>query len=234
MITPFTFVRAVFLALFFAIPGLSLAQVGSNQDPIKGFYLGGGIGLSTLYSQEDEWWDADSETGDPGFTYALTGGYRFSRYFGVEVSYFDGSDLDWDDGFIDIPTLPGNAYSIDADVDLSSYQVSGLAILPFANTAEVYVRAGLSFWDADSELTFTPAGIGPVTTSQNSDDGVGFVIGVGGGVSVTKNLHLRLDYSMYELDEDVLGLGSTDYDAYASSLTFQALYRFGEAWPASR
>ena len=233
MITPFTFVRAVFLALFLAIPGLSLAQVGSNQDPIKGFYLGGGIGLSTLYSQEDEWWDADSETGDPGFTYALTGGYRFSRYFGVEVSYFDGSDLDWDDSLIFIPAL-GDTYRIDADVDLSSYQVSGLAILPFANTAEVYVRAGLSFWDADSDLRYTTVPAGVVTTSQNSDDGVGFVIGVGGGVSVSKNLHLRLDYSMYELDEDVLGLGSTDYDAYASSLTFQALYRFGEAWPASR
>ena len=233
MIASFTSMRLVFLALFLVIPGLSLAQVGSNQDPIKGFYLGGGIGLSTLYSQEDDWWDADSETGDPGFTYALTGGYRFSRYFGVEVSYFDGSDLDWDDSLIFIPAL-GDTYRIDADVDLSSYQVSGLAILPFANIAEVYVRGGLSFWDADSDLRFTTVPAGVVTTSQNSDDGVGFVIGVGGGVSVTKNLHLRLDYSMYELDEDVLGLSSTDYDAYASSLTFQALYRFGEAWPASR
>jgi opacity protein-like surface antigen len=235
MIASFTSMRLVFLALFLATPGLSLAQVGSNQDPIKGFYLGGGIGVSTLYSQEDEWWDADSETGDPGFTYALTGGYRFSRYFGVEVSYFDGSDLDWDDGLIRVRAPPSplvdDTYRIDADVELSSFQLSGLAILPFANTAEVYVRGGLSFWDADSDLTFTTAPAGVATEIQNSDDGVGFVIGVGGGVSVTKNLHLRLDYNMYELDEDVLGLGSTDYDAYVSSLTFQALYRFGDAWP---
>ncbi|MCP4001058.1 MAG: hypothetical protein GY727_09125 [Gammaproteobacteria bacterium] len=77
-----------------------------------------------------------------------------------------------------------------------------------------------------------PGGV-QLPPSHVSDDGVGFVIGVGGGVSVTKHLHWRLDYNMYELDEDVLGLGSTDYDAYASSLTFQALYRFGAAWPAS-
>ena len=230
MIAFFTSVRLVFLALFLTVPCVSLAQVGSNQDPIKGFYLGGGIGLANLYSQEDEWWDADSETGDPGFSYALTGGYRFSRYFGIEVSYFDGSDLDWDDGLIFIPAL-GDVYSIDAEVDLSSWQLSGLAVLPFANTAEVYVRGGLSFWDADSDLRFTTIPGGVQTTSQISDDGVSFVIGVGGGVSVTRNLHLRLDYNMYEIDEDVLGLGSTDYDAYASNLSFQALYRFGSAWP---
>ena len=226
--------RALSLLLLLSIPAVSWAQIGSNPETIKGFYLGGGMGVSTLSSQDDDdWWDTDTETGDPDFSYALTGGYRFSRYFGMEVAYFDGSDLDWDDSPIFIPAL-ADTYRVDADVDLSSLQVSALAVLPFANVAELYVRGGLSFWDADSDLRYTAVPGGAVTTSQNSDDGVSFVIGIGGGVSVTENLHLRLDYNTYELDEDVLGLGGTDYDAYASSLTFQALYRFGKAWPASR
>ena len=58
---------------------------------------------------------------------------------------------------------------------------------------------------------------------------INFVFGFGAGLSFGDHWNLRLDYSSFAIEDDLLVLEKDD-DAYADTTTLQLHYRFGDNW----
>lgn len=187
---------------------------------IEGFYAGGGLAIGNLTATEDDWWDADTETGDSDTGYIVNAGYRFNRYFALELGYLDGGTPEFDDRYFD--------RSVAADVEITAYQFNAAAILPFLERFEVYAKAGLSFWDADADQVQQITGSPPVPL-QRSDDGTDVMIAIGAGMTFADHWHARIEYQTFAIDDELLLLDS-DYDASFGALSIQLQYRLGDGW----
>jgi len=217
-----------FLFLMFACgPGLSLAQ-GSIEEAMQDWYGGGGVSRANTYSYTDTCFGCYGEAvyGDADLGYTFTAGYRFSPYIAAEVSYLDAGTLEWNDPFVLVSGL-NDVFDVDAAIDLTSYQVSILGILPFADIWEVYIRGGVALWDAQSNQALRGISGGGVLARRLHESGSDFLLGGGGGVTLGERWHIRLDYVYFPIEDDLLALG--DYDeAYSDVVTLQLHYRLGE------
>lgn len=116
-------------------------------------------------------------------------------------------------------------YVVDADIDLSSYQLSVLAIAA-GRYWEAYLRVGMAFWEAESELVTTLVQSG-IAVSQSLDrSGEELLVGVGGGRSFGDGWQVRLDYAFFPIDDQLVGSGD-NYEAYADYMSLQLIKRFG-------
>jgi hypothetical protein len=218
------------------LAGLCLLAVASQtlpaqdfaSDSTQGFYVGLGAGYSNVYSWEDDNDDDFNnsiDSGDGDFGFSLITGYRFNPYIAVEAAYVDSGTSSWDDELAFIGN-PEELHEVDADVDLTSYQVSVVGILPFLNIWEVYVRGGAAFWDGESSQTLVRLVDDQVSTRKIDADDVDFLFGAGGGVTVGRSWNFRAEYTVFRVDDDLLALGRNE-DAYSDMFSVQALYHFG-------
>jgi hypothetical protein len=225
---------AALLAVLLLNPRFSYAD-GIN-DPLalpedwQGFYLGAGLGYANVYSWEDnddddDDYNFDTDYGDGDLGYVVSSGYRFNPYLAAEVAYTDSGTLDWDDSNIFVDDL-GGIYDVDARIDVTSYQLSALGILPFFEVWEIYVRGGLAIWDAESDQTLSPQLGGATVRRQIDEDGVDILLGLGAGRTFAERWHMRVEYNTYRIDDDLMELQSGD-DANTDMWSLQLLYRFG-------
>lgn len=218
--------RMALLAALFALP---LAANSQGARPVKGFYAGGGLGYTNVRAVDSDDWFSDISYGDPDFAFAITGGYRFMRFIAVEVSYVDSGTPEYDDNLVELRD-PNGVYDVDAEIDIDSTQVSVLGILPFADGAvELFVKAGASFWDAESDQFLENRGVGPDIARTVDEDGTDFLFGFGAALNLNKHWHGRVDFTSHKIDDDLLALGKDD-DASMETLTLQVHYRFGDNW----
>lgn len=195
----------------------------SGKEPrksISGFYTGGGLLVGNVTATEDDWWDSDSETGDSDLGFVLNGGYRFNRYFALELGYLDGGKPEFDDQYFQ--------RRVDVELDLTAVEFSAVALLPFRDRFEVYAKAGLSFWDADADQIQQISGF-PPTRFQTSDDGTDLLIAFGAGITFLEDWYARVEYQAFSIDDDLLLLDS-DYSASYGALAVEVHYRFGDGW----
>jgi opacity protein-like surface antigen len=207
-------------------PGVLWAQ---EAKPVKGWYAGAGIGYTNVRAVDSDDWFSDISYGDPDFAFALTGGYRIMRFLAVEVSYIDSGEPEYDDNLVELRN-PEGVYDVDAEIELDSTQVAILGILPFANSGvEFFVKAGASFWDAESrQFLAGRSGEGNIVRTVD-EDGTDFMLGFGAALNFNRHWHARLDFSSHKIDDDLLALGKDD-DASVETLTAQIHYRFGNNW----
>ena len=109
---------------------------------------------------------------------------------------------------------------------ITSWQPTVLGILPFLDRWEIYARAGMSFWDATSRQRLVRVSDGLVVNQSVDDDGLDFLLGFGGGVTLRQRWHIRAEYLYYGIDDDLMQLPG-DESAYVDVLSVQLLYRFG-------
>lgn len=159
----------------------------------KGAYVGASIGQSA-YVEENVLGSEDFEGTD--FGWKIFGGYRFSRYFGIDVGYYDLGEPD--------DTISG----INAKVELTGWNFSGVGVLPLGRF-EFFGRLGLFAWDGKAT-----ASVGSFSDTAN-DSGTDGSAGIGGSWAVNKKLRIR-----GELEGFAIG------DAGASLLSFGVDYRF--------
>jgi len=216
---------AILLASF--IPCISWSQDIDIDYGMKGWYLGGGAGIANVYSWTDYGWGS-ADYGDSDAAYTITGGYRFMPYFAVEAAWLDSGTPTWNRDLVYVGNLL-DVYNVDASIDLSAYQVSAVGILPFAKIWEVYIRGGASVWDGTSSQVLTRVSDGQVTLRTIDDTGVSFLLGVGAGVKLGHNWQIRVDYSYYGIQDDLLVVSSGD-SAYTDFGALQVVYRFGDDW----
>ena len=220
--------RTLIVGLLLAVA--SAAAVAQVQPPagMRGFYAGAGLGSTEPVSFEDDYWYSDTESGDSDSSTIVFAGYRFHRHVAVEASYLDAEGTGFDDSLVYIPELL-DVYNTDADLDFSATQLSVVGILPFARIWEVYLRGGLAFWEAEGEQRLTPSFGGPVVNRSVDDDGTGLLFGIGGGLTLPGNLHLRLELQVFDIDEDVLAAAEAD-GATLDTILLDLQYRFGSGW----
>ncbi|MGI9290042.1 MAG: outer membrane beta-barrel protein [Gammaproteobacteria bacterium] len=224
--------KNIFSLLILVVTIWALPATAQQRDPVKGWYTGAGLGIGTVLAQDDDDWFTDTSYGDPDLAWVVTGGYRFGRYFALEASYFDLGEPEYDDNLVEVREF-NDIVDVDVDVDITVTQLTAVGILPFKIgrnvRAEFFFRGGAAFWDADSEQEIRSRTGGPTVRRTLDDDDLNFVFGFGGGLSFGKHWHLRLDYSNFAIEDDLLVL-DRDNDAYADTTTFQLHYRFGDNW----
>jgi OmpA-OmpF porin, OOP family len=107
---------------------LSVAAGAAQADgPVRGAYVGASVGSSLL--QDDGLFNGYYDFDDTDQSYNVFAGYRFFRYFSVELRY---SNL--------------GSYGLGADdIDISAVSAHAVGIIPFGNSGwEAFGQAGFA------------------------------------------------------------------------------------------
>jgi opacity protein-like surface antigen len=211
---------------------LALTSMPAFAEAPLGLYLGGGINWAQVAVEDDDYrdydccyyygpYDFDQGEEDTGFT--VHAGYRFNPWIAAELAYLDAGQPEWDERYVYVRDLD-DVFDTLVELDIQSVQLSGLAILPFANIWEVYLRGGVAYWTADAEQWLIGGEDGEVYTREVDDEGTNFLIGLGLGASPAPSWHVRIEYQSYWLEEDLL---LVDGDASLDTLLVELQYRLG-------
>jgi len=189
------------------------------------WYAGGGPALGNVFAVESYGLAETSERGSSDTGFVLTAGYRWSRYLAMEVGYLDGGSPDFD-SIEPYPDDTSPLFEARISQDTSAFLGSVVGILPFWERWELYIRAGVAFWDAKSDQSLRSLTDGRTIERRISDDGTDFMMSVGGGVNITPKWHIRLDYQAFRTGDALLAL-SGDREARFDAFSIQLLHRFG-------
>jgi hypothetical protein len=205
------------------------AQTGFEERFDSGWYFGGGISLNDVFSYDSYclgcYGSSTYGQSDSGFT--ITGGLRVNNWLAVEGAYYGESTMKWDEGVVVFLADPFGSYLLDADIELSSWQVSVVGILA-GRKWEGSLRLGLALWSARSQEVLTSLNDGSQLAGSFDHDGEDLVVGLGIGRSVGENMQIRLDYAGYAIDDELLGVGGAE-SANTDSVSLQILWRFGDS-----
>lgn len=208
------------------------ASPAAAQEPASysGFYFGAGINDASFsvtdegtcwdyYGDCEEWSrDGDSDTG-----WSATAGWRFNRWFALEASYLDAGTPRWDDYYVYVPGLNG-VYDVEAEVDFRAADVSAVAMLPFLEIWDVYVKAGVARYDAESRQRVVDVATNRSFRRTFDHSDTTFTFGIGGGVTFAERARVRLEVRGMPVDRDLLVEPSGDAMMLVADLQLQ--YRF--------
>lgn len=145
------------------------------------FIFGFGAGSNTVKIDED--FD-ESEIGWKAFA-----GYRFVKYFGVELQYSD-----W-----------GNPEDGTTQVDLNELAIFAEGIWPAAEHFEAFGKFGYGQWNVNVDDTFS----GDLIEEDEWD----IAYGVGIGIPFARHFGFRVEYERYEVeDTDGVSMLSASFD----------------------
>lgn len=215
------------LAALLTAPGSGEAQgikVKKNNFDTSA-YVGGGLSYNNVYSYDTfcVYWacgtNSNYGSGDTGLT--LTGGYRFHKFFAVEAGYTSNSSIDRSEN---VSGLFGPVGTFRQEVELQSYQLNIVAIAG-GRYWEVWLKAGAVAWDADSDIFRTDSAGGQTQFSYSNSD-VDLLFGLGVGRRFDNNWQVRLDFSNFRIDDELLDL-DRNQKAYADAWSLQMIRHFG-------
>jgi OOP family OmpA-OmpF porin len=160
------------------------AAMAAQADVRPGFYVGAGVGSTTI--DDDGFDDIDFDDSDTGFK--LFGGYTFNRNFAIEVSYFDLGEAS---GSLFDPFFG----DIEFDVGVSGLNAQAVGLLPLTETFSLFGKIGFASYDIDAEVTV--AGVGDGEGSESESD---MTYGVGGAISFAERFEVRVEYEAINVD----------------------------------
>lgn len=212
--------RLLSIILFLATQSV-LAQV----EWTEGWYVGGGPSVTSVFVVEQFDFGEFSERGDTDSGFVLNGGYRISRHFAVEAGYIEGGSPEFQSRLENLSN-PNGLFSVQAEQDTTAIAASAVAILPFFRRWEVYMKAGIAFWEASSAQVLTPFSGGTPIIRQVDDDDIDFMMAVGLGASFGNQWFSRLEYLAFRTDDELLALGP-GREARFDLLSLELHRRFG-------
>jgi hypothetical protein len=164
---------------------LSMAASPALADE-RGFYVGGGIGKSTLdvsdFYPETEYFRGSQSN----FGYKLYGGYRFLNFLAVEAAFSDlGSIKVWDPS--------SNIYTDEISMGVKGWNANALGILPLGKV-DLYAKIGAMAYDADVTKK-TREG-----SESETFSGTDFMYGLGIQFNF-KNLAARGEADFYNIED---------------------------------
>ncbi|MDJ0927199.1 MAG: outer membrane beta-barrel protein [Gammaproteobacteria bacterium] len=204
---------------------LAAAPIHAQSVDPGGWYLGGGLGITNVFANEDDSFYGSSDRGSSDTGFLINGGYRFNRYFAVEAGYLDGGTPSFSSDAV-LLSDPAGVFNTNVEQELTAFKAVAVGILPFLNIWELYLEGGAAFWDATSSQVLTPVIGGTPILRIVDDDGVDFLLGLGVGVSITPALHARLGYVAFRTDDKLLALDSKR-EARFDSFNLELHWRFG-------
>lgn len=169
------------LAVLLAVSLWTTAPALAQGDNAEGFYLGAGLGdFSTDIDELDDVDDVDLEFDSDESARKLFGGWRFNRFFAVQLDVVDYER------------------SVDARnaLDVVATQSEGIApsmvgTLPLG-PVELFARAGILWYDLEIERDDTA-----LVDDSDRDP----VFGAGIGVTLADRVSLQAEYEVVEIDQ---------------------------------
>jgi OOP family OmpA-OmpF porin len=193
-------VRNVALAVALALPSAAMAQGMSNFMQDSHWYVGGGIGQSTVDINEDLGPGVSMDDKDTSFR--IFGGYQFNKNFGVEFGYADLGSAKATDG-IDTVTW-----------DAKAWDLMAVGTLPLGD-GKFSLIGKLGFYKGDLDASDSTGG----SASESTTD---FTFAIGAGYDFNKNLGIRAEWQQYK------GMGKQDTtgEADVDVFSINVVYRF--------
>ena len=129
-------------ALCLMVIFVTVAAPASAEN--KGFYVGGGVGKSTL-DVRDFFPDLDDYRGRQStFGFKLFGGYRFLDYLAVEAGYTDlGTHETWETASLMLRHR--------FEVGVNGWNAHAVGLLPLG-TVDLFAKIGVIGWDANLKI----------------------------------------------------------------------------------
>jgi hypothetical protein len=143
-----------------------------------GIFFGASAGESSIEIEQVDLEFDDGDTSYKGFF-----GFRFFKFFGLELSY------------IDFGTPADRVLSEDIEIDLWAADGSAMGIVPLGKRFELFAKVGYVYWDG--EVTVADGGGVEVT----DDDGTDFAYGAGVAFKFGKFFALRGEYEIFDIED---------------------------------
>lgn len=140
----------------------------------EGLSLGASYGYASIKDSDAGFALDASDTG-----YKLFGSYMFGNGLGIEGGYTDFGEPD-DDFFGQV-----------ARIDAEAWSLYGVGALGLSESFDLFAKAGLISWEANSLLDGIPVG---------ADDGEDLALGVGARLGAGA-LGLRAEFEWFDVDE---------------------------------
>lgn len=138
-----------------------------------------------------------SEINSKATSYSITGGYKFNKYFALEVSYI---------------SLGGFEYSpFTLTRDINGFNTAAAAILPITEQFNIFTKAGAYFWNDDIGFSYG--------SSVFNDDGIDLTLALGISYLVTKNWEVSTGYQIFAIN-------NSSQDSDFSNLSLGIQYNF--------
>jgi len=131
----------------------------------------------------------DSDTGWKGFV-----GYRFLKFFSLELAYVDLGEfsISAESDGTGLLYAPGN---VSGSVDADTAALQAMGILPLGERFSIYVKFGYHAWDAKVRLSDS------LDSASTSEDGEDAMYGLGVNFGLKGAGSIRLEYELYELED---------------------------------
>jgi OmpA-OmpF porin, OOP family len=215
-------VRLAFVGGMAACSLLSVAKSGHAQENVKGFYVGGSVGLlegsdldsgaieQALASQGLAVRPTSVENNDGGWK--LFAGYRFNRYLAVEGGYtYLGEYAFAGQVIID----PG---TVDADFEAYDWNAFAVGILPLGQRFDVFGKLGIGYWT--SKLKASGTFSGRIVQSMQ-DSGTDPIVAVGARFNLTSRWAFRAEWERFFNVGDATTTGQTNIDFWSVGVQYR-------------
>ncbi len=166
------------VAMNLAMLGFALAH-SSAAVAEEGFFVGGAFGNGYL----DETFNGNRINSDSS-AYRIYGGYRFTKYFGVEIGYLDLGTFR--------ETFDVGGTSVPVSVSASGFTLAAIGSLPLSERFSLIGRLGYYFHDNESSV----AGVVEDSLSEQSP-----FVGIGLGFDISEVLEINLAYDLIKTDD---------------------------------
>lgn len=172
---------------------LAVASLGlilfltANSNADERLSLGATIGFVNIESDSP---GVGFEADDTGYKFFAN--YTFDSNLAIEGSYIDfGSPEDI------VAGLPG-------EIDAAGWNLYGVGNLPLSNEVDVFAKAGIIAWEADSIID---------GFLVNTDDGTDLALGFGGRWSSNEVFGVRAEVDWFDIDEaDSVWMASVGFE----------------------
>ncbi len=166
---------------------LGLAVLFTTSAWAEGLAIGASAGYVNI---EDSDPGFDFEANDTG--YKLFASYQFSNNLGIEGGYIDFGKPD-----DVIQGLPG-------EIDASGWNLYGVGNLPLSDSVDLFAKAGIVSWDADSILD------GVLVDTADGND---LALGIGARWNMGETFGVRAEADWFDIDEaDSVWMASVGFE----------------------
>ncbi len=148
---------------------------------LAGYASADGLSVGASYGYvnvEDSDQNFSFDATDTG--YKLFGRYMFNNGFGIEGSFIDFGNPD--DDFL------GQT----AEIDAEAWSLYGVGALGLSDNFDLFAKAGVVSWEADSFLNGVPIG---------TDNGEDLALGIGARFGSDSGLGLRAEFDWFDIDD---------------------------------
>jgi len=160
--------------------------LAGNAYADDGFSIGASLGYANIENDDSAF---DFDANDTG--YKLIASYSFANYLGIEG------------GFVDFGEPSDDVLGIPGKIDAQGWTLYGVGRLPLSDSVELFGKAGVISWEADSIVDGALVG---------ADDGDDLALGFGASWNTNGSLGLRAEYEWFDIpDADNVWMASIGF-----------------------